>query len=114
MSDQQQPGQSEDPVVAQYRRQISDADLAIVQAVNRRVALVSRLFAYKREKGYDLFDPQREDWMLTYLTRANTGPLTAERLAELYHYLLDLSKAEAGRLAERGASDAGAARPPSA
>ena len=101
MSDEQPPDQSADPVVAQYRRQISDADLAILQAVNRRVALVARLFAYKQEKGYEKLDPAREDWMLTYLSRANTGPLTPERLAELYHYLLDLSKAEAGRIAAR-------------
>jgi hypothetical protein len=41
--------------------------------------------------------------MLAYLCRANTGPVTNERLSELYHFLLDLSKAEAKRLAEREA-----------
>jgi chorismate mutase len=94
---------SDDPIVKQYRSQISDTDLAIVQAVNKRVSLVSRLHAYKREKRYDVLDPAREDWMLAYLCRANTGPVTNERLSELYHFLLDLSKAEAKRLAEREA-----------
>jgi chorismate mutase len=89
-----------DPVVKQYRSQITDADLAIVQAVNRRIALVARLHAYKRERGYDVIDPAREDWMLSYLTRANSGPLSAEGLAALYHELLEISKAEARRLSE--------------
>ncbi len=93
-----------DPVVKQYRAQISDADLAIVRAVNARISLSARLQAYKREKGFDVVDPAREDWMLSYLTRANTGPLPAERLVELYQYLLEVSKAEARRLMERDAA----------
>ncbi len=32
--------------------------------------------------------------MLQYLQRANSGPLSAEGLAELYHYVLDLTKSE--------------------
>jgi chorismate mutase len=92
-----------DPVVKQYRSRISDTDLAIVRAVNARISLSARLQAYKREKGYDVVDPAREDWMLSYLTRANSGPLPAARLVELYQYLLEVSKAEARRLIERDA-----------
>ena len=32
--------------------------------------------------------------MLQYLSRANRGPLSAEGLSELYHYVLDLTKQE--------------------
>jgi chorismate mutase len=86
-----------DPVVKQYRSQITDADLAIVRAVNARIALSARLQAYKRERGYEIVDPKREGWMISYLMRANTGPLPEERLVELYHFLLEVSKAEAAR-----------------
>ena len=91
---------STDRVVKQYRSQISDADLAILTAVNKRISLVARLHAYKRERGYDVLDPAREDWMLSFLKRANTGPISEEQLTELYQHLLDLSKAEARRLGE--------------
>ena len=34
--------------------------------------------------------------MLRYLTRANTGPLSAEGLAEIYAQICDLLKADPG------------------
>ena len=40
-----------DPVVERARRQITDTDLAIVEAVNRRVRLVAELHRYKRERA---------------------------------------------------------------
>ncbi len=39
-------------------------------------------------------DPEREEWMLRYLTRANTGPLSDEGLRELFTTVLDLTKRE--------------------
>jgi chorismate mutase len=93
-----------DPVVRQLREQISDNDLAIVNAVNRRLKLVKRLKEYKTSRGFEFIDQAREDWMLSYLTRANQGPLTAEGLREIYGALLDLTKREvAGSLEDVGA-----------
>ena len=42
-------------------------------------------------------DPEREEWMLSYLTRANRGPLSAEGLQEIFSEVLDLTKREVGR-----------------
>ena len=39
-------------------------------------------------------DPEREEWMLQYLARANRGPLSAEGLREIFEALLDLTKRE--------------------
>src|SRR4051794_20524013 len=89
-----------DPVVTQYRSQISENDLAIVEAVNRRISLVSRLFAYKREHGYAILDQEREQRLLAHVTRANKGPISNDRLEELYRYLLDMTKTEEQRLSE--------------
>jgi chorismate mutase len=94
---------SADPVVQRYRQQISDVDLAIVKALNRRVSLVSSLHAHKRENGYDLVDRGREESLMRALADANTGPLSHERLAELYAVVLDICKAEAARLGDRRA-----------
>jgi chorismate mutase len=96
-----------DPVVRQLREQISDNDLAIVNAVNRRLKLVKRLKEYKTSRGFEFIDQAREDWMISYLTRANQGPLTAEGLRDIYGALLDLTKREvAGRLEDVGAGNA--------
>jgi chorismate mutase len=90
MSSEQPP----DPVIKQFREQISDTDRAIVEAMNRRLRLVAQVKAYKESKGLGFLDPEREEWMLQYLTRANRGPLSGEGLRELFGKILDLSKRE--------------------
>ena len=88
---------SQDPVVRQLREQISDNDRAIVDAVNKRLRLVARLKSYKSSRGYEFVDQAREDWMMSYVARANRGPLSAEGLREIYAELLDLTKREVAR-----------------
>src|SRR5205809_6007948 len=89
--------QNDDPLIRQLREQISDADRTIVEAVNARLKLVARLKAYKESLGLSFVDPEREEWMLNYLTRANRGPLSAEGLREIFAEVLDLTKREVGR-----------------
>lgn len=85
-----------DPVIRQFREQISDNDRAILEAMNRRLAIVARVKAYKESQGLSFLDPEREEWMLQYLARANRGPLSPEGLRELFRMILDLSKREVG------------------
>ncbi len=77
------PDASSDPVVQQFREQISDLDLAILDALNKRLALVQKLHAYKRAHDYDVHDATREDWVLAYIARANRGPLDGGRAARV-------------------------------
>jgi chorismate mutase len=92
--------QRDDPIIRQFREQISDTDRAIVDAVNKRLKLVAQVKAYKESRGLGFLDPEREEWMLQYLSRANRGPLSAEGLEELFRMILALSKREvAGRSA---------------
>jgi chorismate mutase / prephenate dehydratase len=84
----------DDPYVLQVRRELSDLDSALVELVNKRLKLVSKLKRYKDEHGIGFVDLAREEWMLQYLHRLNRGPLSDDGLAELYHELLDLTKRE--------------------
>jgi chorismate mutase len=84
----------DDPFVRDVRREISDLDRALVDLVNKRLRLVARLKRYKDEHGIGFVDLAREEWMLQYLRRMNSGPLSPDGLAELYHELLDLMKRE--------------------
>jgi chorismate mutase len=88
---------TEDPLIKQLRQQISDTDRSIVDAFNARLRLVARLKGYKESRGMDFVDPEREEWMLQYLTRANRGPLSADGLKELFEEVLDLTKREVQR-----------------
>jgi chorismate mutase len=89
--------QNDDPLIRQLRDQISDTDRAIVEAINARLKLVARLKQYKESRGLSFVDPEREEWMLSYLSRANRGPLSADGLREIFGELLDLTKREVAR-----------------
>ncbi len=88
---------ADDPLIRQLREQISDTDRAIVEGINNRLKTVARLKAYKDARGLGFVDPEREEWMLQYLLRANRGPLSAEGLREIFRALLDLTKREVDR-----------------
>jgi len=83
-----------DPVMKQLREQISDIDRSVVDAINRRLKLVAQLKRYKDEQGLDFVDPEREEWMFAYQSRANRGPLSDEGLRAFYAELLALTKRE--------------------
>ena len=86
--------QEPDPFIRQTREAISDNDRKLVDAINKRLELVARIKTYKEAQGIDFLDPDREEWMLSYLQRANRGPLSAEGLQEFYRQVLDLTKRE--------------------
>ncbi len=95
-----------DPVVRQLREQISDNDVAIVDAINKRLALVARLKEYKASRGLDFVDLAREDWMVRYLARANRGPLSPDGLREIFEDILDLTKREVAKAESKSAEPA--------
>ncbi len=61
---------------------------------------MAKLKAYKESRGLSFVDPEREEWMLSYLSRANRGPLSGEGLNEIFGEILDLTKREVGRSGE--------------
>ena len=83
-----------DPIIRQLREAISDNDRKLIDALNQRLELVSRLKRYKESHGIGFVDPEREEWMLSYLQRANRGKLSADGLREIYTHVLDLTKRE--------------------
>jgi chorismate mutase len=88
----------DDPVIKQFRDQISDIDLKIVDLVNKRLTLVDKLWRYKAEHGVEVYNPEREEWMLTFIARANKGPMSPEALREVYRTIVETTKDEAHRL----------------
>jgi chorismate mutase len=76
------------------REQLSDNDRALVEAINKRLRLVAKLKGYKESRGIDFLDPEREEWMLRDISRANRGPLSQAGLEEIYKEILALTKRE--------------------
>ncbi|MBN1320206.1 MAG: chorismate mutase [Thermoleophilia bacterium] len=91
---------STDPVIRNYREQISDNDLKILDALNNRIKLVKTLKDYKEAHGLSFYDAAQEDWVITYLCRANRGPLSNEGVREIFGLILQCAKREAAALGE--------------
>jgi chorismate mutase len=87
----------QDPLIRQLRQQISDNDRAIMEAINARLRLVARIKEVKESRGLDFVDPEREEWMIRYLERANRGPLSPDGLREIFEEILDLTKREVAK-----------------
>ena len=83
-----------DPIIRQLREAISDNDRKLMEALNKRLELVARLKNYKDSRGIGFVDPEREEWMLSYLQRANRGPLSADGVREFFTRVLELTKRE--------------------
>ncbi|HLE99174.1 MAG TPA: chorismate mutase [Gaiellaceae bacterium] len=85
---------SADPTIQRLRGEISEADRAILAAVNARIELVAELKRHKEALGLPFVDPERERRLLEELVARNGGPLSPEGLRELYDCLLSLTKRE--------------------
>jgi chorismate mutase len=85
-----------DPVVEELREGITEQDLAVLAAVNRRLQLVGELREHKLAQGWGFVDQGREQRLLDALAAQNPGPLSEAGLRELFASLLALTKRELG------------------
>jgi chorismate mutase len=83
-----------DPVVASFRDEITALDVRLVSTVNARIKAVKALAEYKQEHGIAFVDPEREAWLVAYLKRVNSGPISEHGLDELLTFVLALVKDE--------------------
>ena len=85
----------QDPVVRELRGRITEADRAILAAVNERIELVRELREHKRANGLRLPRPRRARSGCSHaLADENPGPLSEDGLRELFGDLLALTKRE--------------------
>jgi chorismate mutase len=94
MSSPRAPGAAVDPVVAAAREELTALDVQLVETINKRLATVQALHAYKAERGIAILDPGREAWLVAHLQERNEGPLSDDAVAELCAFVLDLVKRE--------------------
>jgi chorismate mutase len=81
-------------VIDEYRERITAADRVLLAAVNERVELVRALHEHKTAEGVPLRDPAREDDLIRQMQVENSGPLSDDGVADLFRYVLDLTRKE--------------------
>jgi chorismate mutase/prephenate dehydratase len=85
---------STDPFVDSIRDEIAALDVRLVATINQRIKKVVELHRYKEEHGIAVLDPGREAWLVNYLQRVNSGPLSDEGVEELVAFVLQLVRRE--------------------
>ena len=80
--------------VERFREQIEEVDLALLEAVNRRLELVRDLKRYKEEHDIAFVAPAREAQLLDERARQNPGPLSEDGVRAFFVELLALIKRE--------------------
>jgi chorismate mutase/prephenate dehydratase len=78
------------------RGEVAAADLGLLALVNRRLELVREIRAHKEANGLPFLDPGQEERLLDRLREANTGPLSAEGVEQLFREVLSVIKRELG------------------
>ena len=83
-----------DSTIEEAREAIDAIDRSLLVTVNRRIELVRQLHEHKRVNGLPLRDPGREEAIVASLQDVNEGPLSAEGVADLVRFVLDLTRRE--------------------
>jgi len=78
----------EEQEICKYRRQIDELDTKIANYLNKRAEIVLAIKNLKQKAKLPVFDPQREQEILTRLALNNKGPLSSEDLKEIYRHVL--------------------------
>jgi chorismate mutase / prephenate dehydratase len=88
---------SSDIFIESIRDEIAALDVRLVATINQRIKKVVELHRYKEENGIAVLDPGREAWLVNYLQRVNSGPLSDEGVEELVGFVLQLVRREQAR-----------------
>lgn len=73
------------------RWQINDVNLQLLNLLNYRTTLVSKVGNFKDEGGLEYFDPEREQQMLEEVFRQNVGPLPNDLIKDAFSTIFSIS-----------------------
>lgn len=82
----------EEQQITQFRQQIDTLDKKIAEQLNERAQIVLAIRELKNQAQLPIFDPQREQEILTRLALTNRGPLSDDDLKEIYRNVLHCMK----------------------
>jgi chorismate mutase-like protein len=74
------------------RAEIDAVDEKIIYLLNRRAELVAKIGEIKQLQGIPIYDPARENTVLSNICKANKGPLDNETLEKLFKQIIAKSK----------------------
>lgn len=83
---------SNDSEFAALREEIDSLDHQILELVAARIRVVLKVGDYKRARGMNVYDPERERELLDRLSKAAPAPLDADTARRIFERLVDESR----------------------
>jgi chorismate mutase/prephenate dehydratase len=80
------------PEVKELRKQIDEIDRKVVEFLDKRVEIVKEIGRLKRDKGAEIFDPERESKVLDNVS--NSTKLDREFIRGLFKSIIEYCKNE--------------------
>lgn len=71
------------------REQIDELDLALLQILNQRTAVVETIGRIKQELKLAIYEPKREDLVFENVIGHNGGPLTHDAVKRIFERIID-------------------------
>ena len=92
--------------IADWRKRIDEIDAQLAELLCERSRCVIEIGKIKRRQNLTVYDPDREEEILSRVTRNNRGPLENDALKRLFERILDESR-RVERLALEGRTHQG-------
>ena len=75
--------------IAGWRRKIDDIDEKLMALINERAALAVEIGKVKKERGLEVYHPDREREIMSRLRSLNAGPLGGDAIGKIFTTLIE-------------------------
>ena len=78
--------------IADWRKQIDELDVRLVELLNRRAQAAQEIGKLKRNTSMPIYEPNRERVIFENVCKANKGPLPDSELRHVYERIIDVMR----------------------
>src|SRR5215470_11741926 len=78
--------------IADWRKQIDELDLRLVELLNQRAHAAREIGKLKRNTSMPIYEPDREKTIFENVRKANLGPLPDGELRHVYERIIDVMR----------------------
>ena len=78
--------------IEDWRKKIDELDGRLVELLSARARAAHEIGRLKRGKGMPIYEPDREQAVLSHIAKANPGPLSDRELVSIYERIMDIMR----------------------
>ncbi|MBM3705430.1 MAG: chorismate mutase [Actinobacteria bacterium] len=75
-------------VLEDYRKKIDEIDKGLVNLLNSRAVMVSKIKKLKEKHNMPLYDAKREEDLINNIVKYNKGPLYNDNIVQIFESIL--------------------------